>query len=166
MSSPNLNTFDIYNDATQKTENKRKSIQGYEVVYNDGEVSQISQLQNSTALSSVEAEIIAANEEAKERTWIDNFWKDVQQKRYVPTLWCDSEAVKEICKSSRKFHNKGKHIETRYFYVRNDMVTMNRLYMDKIAGTENSAGIHMKQLIFNPLMAHTKALGIGEFNKL
>ncbi|KAI0997533.1 hypothetical protein K3495_g10653 [Podosphaera aphanis] len=60
------NAFDIYSDATWGTEDDRKSFQGYVVVYNGGAISWTSQRQKSTALSSMEAEIIAASEGAKE----------------------------------------------------------------------------------------------------
>lgn len=161
---PKLNEFDIYADATWATENDRKSIQGYAVVYNGGAISWTSQRQKSMALSSMEAEIIAVNEGAKEVAWMGRLWRDIKQERYVPTLWCNNQAAKEFCKDSGKFHNKAKHIETRYFYLRNNMVSMNQLNIDKIAGTENPADILTKQLAPDPLTRHTKTLGIGAVN--
>ncbi|KAI0991729.1 hypothetical protein K3495_g16458, partial [Podosphaera aphanis] len=61
-----FNAFDIYTDATWGTEGDRKPFQGYAVTYNGGVISWTSQRQKSTALSSMEAEIIAASEGAKE----------------------------------------------------------------------------------------------------
>ena len=72
---------------------------------------------------------------------MEKLWLDLNQERFVPTLWCDNQAAKEFCKDSGKFHNKAKHIETRYFYVRNDMCITGRMNIDKIAGTENPADI-------------------------
>lgn len=66
------NAFDIYADATWGTEEDRKSFQGYAVTYNGRVISWASQRQKSTTLSSMEAEIIAANEGAKEAAWMKN----------------------------------------------------------------------------------------------
>ncbi|KAI1000320.1 hypothetical protein K3495_g7878 [Podosphaera aphanis] len=156
-----LNSFDIYTDATWGTEDYRKSFQGYSVVYNGGVISWASQLQKSTALSSMEAEIIAANEGAKEAAWMEKLWHDLHQEKFVPTLWCDNQAAIEFCKDSGKFHSKAKHIEIRYFYVRNDMTAMGRLKVEKIAGTDNPADIFTKQLSHEPLKKHMKTMGIG-----
>ncbi|KAI1003628.1 hypothetical protein K3495_g4576 [Podosphaera aphanis] len=84
--SPSSNVFNIYTDATWGTENDRKSFQGYAVVYNRGAISWTAQRQKSTALSSMEAEIIAASEGAKEAAWMEKFWQDLHQERYIPTL--------------------------------------------------------------------------------
>ncbi|KAI1002518.1 hypothetical protein K3495_g5687 [Podosphaera aphanis] len=145
------NVFDIYADATWGTEDDRKSFQGYAVIYNGGVISWTSQRQRSTALSSMEAEIIAASEGAKEAAWMEKLWEDLHQARYVPTLWCDNQSANEFCKDSGKFHQKAKHIEIHYFYVRNDMVAMDRLKINKIAGTENPADILTKQLPYESL---------------
>ncbi|KAI1003304.1 hypothetical protein K3495_g4897 [Podosphaera aphanis] len=81
-----LNSFDIYTDATWGTEDDRKSFQGYSVAYNGGVISWASQRQKSTALSSMEAEIIAANEGAKESALMEKLWHDLHQEKFVPTL--------------------------------------------------------------------------------
>ncbi|KAI0993413.1 hypothetical protein K3495_g14771, partial [Podosphaera aphanis] len=162
-SHPLFNAFNIYADATWATENERKSFQGYAVVYNGGAISWAAQRQKTTSLSSMEAEIIAANEGAKEAAWMEKLWLDLHQKRYVPTLWCDNEAAKEFCKDSGKFHNKAKHIETRYFFVRNDMVAKDRLKIEKIAGSENPADILTKQLPHHKLGGHLQSLCVGKY---
>ncbi|KAI1002466.1 hypothetical protein K3495_g5735 [Podosphaera aphanis] len=154
------NVFDIYSDATWGTENDRKSFQGYTVVYNGGAISWAAQRRKSTALSSMEAEIIAASEGAKEAAWMEKLWNDLNQQRYISTLWCDHEAAKEFCKDSGKFHNKAKHIEIRYFHIRNDMISRNRLGISKIAETENPADILTKQLPCDLFSKHSKTLGI------
>ncbi|KAI0995900.1 hypothetical protein K3495_g12281 [Podosphaera aphanis] len=84
------NMFDIYTGATWGTEDDRKSIQGFTVIYNGGVISWTSQRQKSTALNSMEAAIIATNEGAKEAAWTEKLWQDLHQTRFIPTLWCDN----------------------------------------------------------------------------
>ncbi|KAI1002911.1 hypothetical protein K3495_g5295 [Podosphaera aphanis] len=109
----------------------------------------------------MEDEIMVANEGAKEAAWMEKLWHDLHQERFVPTLWCDDQAAIEFCKDSGNFHGKTKHIEIRYFYVRNDMTAMGRLKVEKIAGTDNPADISRKQLSHEPLKKHMKTMGIG-----
>ncbi|KAI0993478.1 hypothetical protein K3495_g14706 [Podosphaera aphanis] len=66
-----FNYFEICTDFIWRTGDDRKLIQGYAVVYNGGVISWASQRQKSTALSSMEAEIIAASEGAKEAAWME-----------------------------------------------------------------------------------------------
>ncbi|KAI1007218.1 hypothetical protein K3495_g1001 [Podosphaera aphanis] len=156
-----FNVFDIFADATWEPEDDRKSFQGYVVLYNEGAISWVSQRQKSTALSSMEAEIIAANEGAKEAAWMEKLWKDLHQENFIPTLWCDNQAATEFCKDSGRFHNKAKHIEIRYFYARNDMIAKNRLKIDRIAGTDNPTDILTKQLPHESLVRHMDKMGVG-----
>ncbi|KAI0993398.1 hypothetical protein K3495_g14786, partial [Podosphaera aphanis] len=56
----------VFTDATWGTEDDRKSLMGFILIYNGGPISWQAQRQKSTALSTLEAEIISANEGAKE----------------------------------------------------------------------------------------------------
>ena len=61
-----LNAYKLYSDATWGTEEDRASFQGWAVLRSEGAISWISQRQKSTALSSMEAEFIAASEASRE----------------------------------------------------------------------------------------------------
>ncbi|KAI1003332.1 hypothetical protein K3495_g4874 [Podosphaera aphanis] len=91
-----INVFDIFADATWGTEDDRKSFHGYVVLDNAGSISWVSQRQKSTALSSMEAEIIAVNEGAKEAAWMEKLWKDLHQENFTPTLWNDMIAKNRL----------------------------------------------------------------------
>jgi hypothetical protein len=59
-----------------------------------------------------------------------------------------------------KYHTKAKHIEIRYFFIRNDMVQKDRLAVEHIPGTEQPADILTKQLPFDPFRKHCITLGL------
>ncbi|KAI0994703.1 hypothetical protein K3495_g13478 [Podosphaera aphanis] len=60
-----------WTDATWGTEEDMKSFQGYTVIWHNGAVSWCANRQKNTALSSMEAEIMAASEGAKELAWME-----------------------------------------------------------------------------------------------
>ncbi|KAI0991127.1 hypothetical protein K3495_g17060, partial [Podosphaera aphanis] len=60
-----------WTDATWGTEEDMKSFQGYAVIWHGGAISWCANRQKSTALSSMEAEIMAASEGAKDLAWME-----------------------------------------------------------------------------------------------
>ncbi|KAI0992498.1 hypothetical protein K3495_g15687 [Podosphaera aphanis] len=146
FSLKNDDQYAAWTDATWGTETDRKSFQGYVIVWHGGAVSWAANRQKSSALSSMEAEIMAASEGAKELAWMEKFCLDVGLNwKNPPILWIDNEPALELTKTT-KFHNKAKHIEVRYFFIRNDMVQKNRVKVKHISGSEQIADILTKQL--------------------
>jgi len=74
----------------------------------------------------MEAEFVAASEASREIAWLEKLWKDIKPSQETPTLWCDNEAALAIT-GTTKHHNRAKHIDIRYFFIRNDMVKRGRL---------------------------------------
>src|SRR5450432_2100430 len=119
----------------------------------------MSQRQKSTAQSSIEAEIIAANEGAKEVAWLEKITLDLNEKPQMPILRCDNLGGTDLMKDT-KHHNKAKHIEIRYLYIRNDMVQRNRLRIEHILGIEQPADILTKQLPIDRYRTHCITMGL------
>ncbi|KAI0995318.1 hypothetical protein K3495_g12865 [Podosphaera aphanis] len=93
----------------------------------------------------MEAEIMAASEGAKELAWVEKVCSDLNLDwKEPPTLWTDNEAAMELSKT--KFHNKAKHIEIKYLFVRNDMMQRNRISVKHVAGNDQIADVPTKQL--------------------
>jgi hypothetical protein len=74
----------------------------------------------------MDLEIIAANKGAKEAAWLEKVIDDLGKRErgsnpYIPTLYYDNLGGIDLIKDT-KFYNKAKHIEIRYFFIRNDMV--------------------------------------------
>ena len=80
-------------DYTENTDN-RKSTSAYVFTYGGGAISLRSKLQECTALSTTEAEYIAASDTTKEVVWLHrlsaNFSAKRQLDRPTPTIYCDS----------------------------------------------------------------------------
>ncbi|KAI1004930.1 hypothetical protein K3495_g3287 [Podosphaera aphanis] len=140
------NQYSAWTDATWGTESDRKSFQGYVIVWYGGATSWAANRQKSTALSTMEAEIMAASEGAKELAWMEKVCSDLNLDWKEPsTLWTDNEAAMELSKTT-KFHNKAKHIEIKYLFVRNDMMQRNRISVKHVAGNDQIADVLTKQL--------------------
>jgi hypothetical protein len=111
----------------------------------------------------MEAEIIAANEGAKEAAWLEKLTMDLKEgnpnEPRIPTLYCDNLGGTDLMKDT-KFHNKAKHIEIRYMFIRNDMVERNRLKVVHIPGKEQMADILTKQLAVDQYQIHCRTMGL------
>lgn len=154
--------YNIYTDATWGTEEDRVSFQGMAMIRYGGAVSWLAQRQKSTALSSMEAEIMAASEGGKEAAWMEKLTKDLNERDtepYIPTLFCDNLGGVDLMKDT-KFHNRAKHIEIRYMFVRTDMVEKNRLKVIHIPGKDQMADILTKQLPVNQYQTHCRSMGL------
>lgn len=108
----------------------------------------------------MEAEIIAASEGAKEAVWYQKISADLSESPAIPVLHCDNEAAVDWYQDVGKYHGKAKHIELRYFYVRNDLIAQDRLRIQHIPGKEQPADALTKQLSAQLMEKHSKTMGL------
>ena len=113
-------------------------------------VSWKSQLQPIVALSTTEAEYIAATEAAKEAIWLKGLLTELQVLRQDVILYSDSQSAIHLCKNP-VFHERSKHIQVKYHFIR-DMIAQDVFKLKKIP-TE-----------FNPSDMGTKILPLSKFN--
>ncbi|KAI0997083.1 hypothetical protein K3495_g11105 [Podosphaera aphanis] len=151
--------YSIFTDATWGTEDDRKSFMGFIMMYNGGPISWQAQRQKSTAQSTLEAEIISANEGEKEASYLEKIWKDIVHQRYIPILYCDNDPAVQFMKDS-KFHSEAKHIELRYLFICNDMVAQSRLRVQHLPGKDMIADILTKQLPEPDHIRHRDSMGL------
>jgi len=93
-----------YRDADPSSDiDSRKSTSGYLTTFAGGAVSWKSKLQKFFALSTTEAEYVAATEASKEIMWMRNFLLELgyEQDKYV--LRCDNQSAIHLAKNST-FH--------------------------------------------------------------
>ena len=107
----------------------------------------------------MDAEFMSASKASREVAWMEKLYADLSIKSYVPTLRCDNEAAIALCQDT-KFHNKAKHIDIRYNYVRTDMIETGRLLINHIPGVEQLADVLTKQLPIVAFQKHKRGLGI------
>jgi hypothetical protein len=126
----------------------------------------IAQRQKSTALSLIEAEIIAASEGARSAVWLKKLTRDLGErndddnKPFIPILYCNNKGTVDLLYNT-KHHQKAKHIETQYLFVRNNIVQRDRLKVVHIPGKDQPGDILTKQLPINQFTKHCVTLGIS-----
>ena len=155
--------YNVWTDAIWGTEDDRKSVQGIAHMRYGGAVNWISSRQKSTALSSFHAEVMAGCAGGKEMAWMEKLRADIDptESAYIPILFIDNQSGVEWSKDT-KFHDKTKHIEIQYFFIRNDIVLRNRLKVQHVPGVDQIADILTKQLPFESFEKHRRSLGISE----
>ena len=130
-------------DYAGNTDN-RKSTSGYIFTYGGGAISWRSKLQECTALSTTEAEYIAA----KEAIWLHQLSVDFGTANRIdqpaPTIYCDSQSTIHLI-NNPVYHAKTKHIEVRYHHIR-ELVTEKKLEVRKIDTEVNIADCLTKPL--------------------
>ncbi|XP_071694765.1 uncharacterized protein [Rutidosis leptorrhynchoides] len=86
-------------------------------------ISWCSKKQDVVALSSTKAEYIAPTMAAQECTWIRRLIGDIlEEVDYVIKLKCDNESAIKLA-SNHVFHARSKHIEMRYHFIREKVVS-------------------------------------------
>jgi transposase InsO family protein len=134
-----------YTDADMAGDiNSRKSTSGYLITFAGGAVSWQSRLQKCVALSTTEAEFIAATEACKEMLWMKRFLQELGQEQEKYVLHCDSQSAIHLCKNS-SFHSRSKHIDVRYHWIR-EVLENRQLWLEKIHTDDNGSDMMTKTL--------------------
>jgi hypothetical protein len=109
----------VYCDADYAADvDKRRSSTGYVVFVAGGPVSWKHALQQSTALSTAEAETMALSEAVQEAEWLRNVLTDMGIKiEAVTQIWEDNQAAIALAKDVRS-GKRTKHMEVRWFFAR------------------------------------------------
>jgi len=97
----------------------RHSTCGYIFLYKGGPVSWRSKKQSMVALSSTEAEYVAATEAAKELQWLISFLKGIMMGSecvFPMQMWGDNNGANSLTENPT-YHSRTKHIDVRYRYV-------------------------------------------------
>lgn len=101
--------------------------------------------QSSIALSSIEAEYIAACVGAREAVWLRKLLAGLFGQSLEPTIiHCDNQSCVKLSVSP-VFHDRSKHMEIKYHYVR-DMVERNAIQLKYISTDEQTSDILTKPL--------------------
>jgi hypothetical protein len=122
-----------------------KSTSGCCFSLGSGMISWFNRKQSSVALSTAEAEYIAACSASSEAVWL---WKllagvfDLELE--VTCIWCDNQSCVKLSENPM-FHDKSKHIEIRYHYIR-DMVQRGVVKLQYVATDDQVVDVLTKPL--------------------
>lgn len=140
-------------------QNSRKSITGYVSLLNGSVVTWCSQKQRIVALSSMEAEYVAASTAAQELLWIRQFLKDVGVSvKNATKLFIDNQSAIALVKNN-VYHKRSKHIDVRYHHIR-DLQKRKILDVKYINTVDQTADMFTKALPFKSFSSFTEKLGM------
>lgn len=138
-----------------------RSTTGTICLYAGSAVSWRSHRQASVAISSTEAEIVAASETAREIIWLERLIKSIDVSTSVPVLYVDNEsAIKLAHNPSYELHQRTKHIRIRHFFVR-ETVTEGILCVEKISSELQLADMLTKPLYKPRLVLLCSGVGMS-----
>jgi hypothetical protein len=128
-------------------------------------VSWTSQLQKTTALSTTEAEIIAASEGAKELVWLKRLLSELLSDfaRRTPVLYIDSASALKLTKNP-EYHKSSKHIEVRHFCVRERYLN-DDIGIEHVHGRKRLAGLLIKPIERGQFEVLCREIGITSRKK-
>ena len=96
----------------------RRSTTGYIFKVSDGPVSWQSRMQTSVALSSMEAEYMAASAASQEALWLNRLLIQLGFKTPRPTILYEDNKAAILFSDHPGDHRRSKHIDTRRYFVR------------------------------------------------
>ena len=148
-----------YVDADMASDkDSRRSTIGYVFTVGGIAVSWISKLQQVVALSTTEAEYVAAIEASKEMIWLQRFMEELGKKQESSRLYSDSQSVIRLAKNSI-FHLRTKHIELKYHFIRS-VLDEELLKLDKIHTRQNHADMLTKVVTREKLSSFSVSIGL------
>jgi hypothetical protein len=124
-------------------------------------ISWFSRKQTSVALSTTEAEYIAACSASSEAVWLRKLLAGLFDLELEATcIWCDNQSCVKLSENP-VFHDKSKHIEIRYHYIR-DMVQKGAVKLQYVATDEQIADVLTKPLSRVKFVYFRDKLGVPE----
>ncbi|KAH9649806.1 hypothetical protein KPL70_026120 [Citrus sinensis] len=139
---------------------KRKSTTGYVFTLAGAAVSWVSKLQTVVALSTTEAEYMAATQACKEAIWIQRLLEELGHKQQKIPVFCDSQSALHIARNPA-FHSRTKHIGVQYHFVR-EVVEDGSVDLQKIHTKENLADVLTKPINTDKFVWSRSSCGLAE----
>ncbi|KAG7582462.1 GAG-pre-integrase domain [Arabidopsis suecica] len=126
-------------------EDDGRSTTGHIFYLNDCPITWCSQKQETVALSSCEAEFMAATEAAKQAIWLQELLGEIIKETYEKVLiLIDNKSAIALTKN-HVFHGRSKHIHKRYHFIR-ECVANEQVEVDHVPGDIQKADILTKAL--------------------
>eukprot|EP00253_Pinus_taeda_P027761 PITA_27761 len=137
---------------------KRRSTSRYVFTLVGGAISWMSKLQNIVALSTTEAEYIAASHACKEAMSLKGLCGEFGRLQDNIKVFCDSQSAIHLAKNPA-YHSKSKHIPIKYHFVR-QVITERRVSLEKVHTKENCANMFTKPVLLEKLRWCLASLGL------
>ncbi|KAH9698769.1 hypothetical protein KPL71_024127 [Citrus sinensis] len=112
------------------------------------------------ALSTTEAEYMAATQACKEAIWIQRLLEELGHKQEKISVFCDSQSALHIARNPT-FHSRTKHIGVQYHFVR-EVVEDGSVDLQKIHTKENLADVMTKPINADKFIWSRSSCGLAE----
>ena len=142
---------------------QRRSTSGYVFSLFGGAVSWMSKRQSVVALSTTEAEYIAATHASKEAVWLQRLCSSMGLVQQAIRIDCDSQSAIFLAKNPA-YHSKTKHIDVQYHFVR-DMVEAKRVLLVKVDTLKNVADALTKSVSTQKFSWCRETMGVEELGQ-
>lgn len=137
----------------------RKSTSGMAFYLNEGLITWVSQKQRCVALSSCEAEFMAATAAACQAIWLKKLLGQITGKETGPvTIFIDNKSAIDLAKNP-VFHGRSKHIDIRYHFIR-ECVEKGDILVKHVRTDEQRADCLTKALTTAKFERMRKLLGV------
>ena len=140
----------------------RKSTSGYVFLYSNTAFSWRSRLQDTTAVSTMEAEYIALYHASLNAIWVRNFFEQIGMALPTPlTIHCDNQPAIAVAQGEAP-HKKSKHFKVKLHVVR-EHLQRRMTNIEYVFSAENTADIFTKALPHGQFVLASTYLGLHDF---
>ncbi|KAL1198911.1 Retrovirus-related Pol polyprotein from transposon TNT 1-94 [Cardamine amara subsp. amara] len=142
-----------------------RSTTGHIFYFGSSPITWCSQKQNTVALSSCEAEFMAATEAARQAIWLQDLLSEITgwKTKQVP-IKIDNKSAIALTKNL-VFHGKSKHIHKRYHFIR-ECIERELVDVEHVPGTERKADILTKTLVRIKFAEMRNLIGVQDMSKI
>eukprot|EP00253_Pinus_taeda_P036336 PITA_36336 len=142
---------------------QRISTSGYVFNLFGGAVSWMSKKQSVVALSTTEAEYMAATHASKEAIWFQRLCSSMGLVQGAIRIDCDSQSAIFLAKNPA-YHSKTKHIDVQYHFVR-DMIEDKKALLVKVDTLKNTADALTKSVSSEKFSWCRETMGVSGLEK-
>lgn len=135
-----------------------RSTSGIIIMFASGTISWKSQRQAMVAISTTEAEIVAANEAAKEIIWLKSLFQEIDRLDRAPILQVDNAAAMKLAQNP-EFHRRTKHIANKHFFIR-EKIAEREFGIEQISTEEQLADMMTKPILSTRLRILCNKIGL------
>ncbi|KAG0478031.1 hypothetical protein HPP92_012750 [Vanilla planifolia] len=141
-----------------------KSTSGYAFLFGSGFCSSSSRKQTVVALSSAEAEYVAAARAIAPAVWLKRILEDIGEKQEEPmTIFHDSKSAIAISENLRS-HDRTKHVAIKYHYIR-EAVERQEMQLKLCTTNLQPADIFTEALSRETFISNREQIGVPKENE-
>lgn len=136
----------------------RRSRSGFVSTFGGAAVTWMSRKQPVVALSTTEAEYVAACEGAKEVVWLYRLLNEITSESIKPVLLVDNLSTIKLIRNP-EFHRRTKHIEVRFHFVREKVIS-GEIQLEHVPSKRQLADMFTKSLPAPAFLKNRESIGV------